>query len=52
MSDQDEPVIQTPEQLRQALAQQFFDNANTGNDDTNDDIVEALAQWKRKKRNP
>jgi len=47
-ADPDEPVITSREDAAQALAQRFLDNAITGQDADNDDIVEAHGKWKRR----
>lgn len=46
----DGPVIATGQDVRDALAQRFLDNASVGDDAANDDLVDQLAQWQRTRR--
>lgn len=49
-SDPASPVITSPEELGDALAQYFLANAATGRNAANDELVAQLAAWKRGQR--
>jgi len=45
-----EPVIRTREDLANALLQQFLGNSDTGDNAANDELVQQLGEWQRKRR--
>lgn len=47
---QPERVISTPEELATALTERFLTNAAAGDNDANDDLVQQLGEWKRRRR--
>ncbi len=46
----DERVIRTPQDLAEALTEQFLTNADSGNHAANDEMITQLREWKRKNR--
>ncbi|MGH3623073.1 MAG: hypothetical protein ACRDQ5_14970 [Sciscionella sp.] len=47
---QPDQVISTPEELATALTERFLANAAAGDNDANDNLVQQLSDWKRRRR--
>lgn len=45
--DPRDPVISSRDELRDALARRFLDNAAAGDDDANEALVAQLTTWQR-----